>query len=61
MSKDDTKKIELLTSYSVSQVETMIRRYEYSKAYHAKHSKKERVYAKKARAAGITVTEAELN
>lgn len=61
MKANDTKKVELLANYTVSQVETMIHRYEYSKAYHAKHSKKVRVLAQKAVEAGIKVTEADLN
>lgn len=33
-------KLALLGDYTVSQVETMIRRYEYSKAYHKTHNRK---------------------
>ncbi len=61
MTKQDTAKLELLELYTVGQVETMIRRYEYSKAYHAKHNKRERIRNRKAREAGITVTAAEMN
>ncbi len=61
MDKSDETKLNLLTNYTPSQVETMIRRYEYSKAYHATNNKKVRVLARKAREAGITVTPSDLN